>query len=176
MSIISERSRALLKGQKNAVLEKKVYTVLLSELSLISQLILTKVQTPWTKWKLSWKGQEGDDDNFSCTLTTNYALDEQVQLCLHIDAKGGSYLEAGVNGDTESNAGLWRSIKQFLSTPAGRRYFVLKNENSAIIQAKINQREIVSQNFGDYIAHLIDHMEPFLTFIINDKVNRVSLA
>jgi len=173
---ISKESRALLKGKNEKSAATKGYMTLLNELSEIGQFILNKAQTPLSKWNLSWKAEDAENENFSYTLTTNYAQDEQVKLSLHIDGGGRSYIEAGVDGDTLENESIRAKIMGFLKSPAGSRYFRLKDEKSAIIQADIHVKEIVSRNFEDYIVHLINSMEPFLSLFQKNNSNNLRLG
>ncbi|MFT4567941.1 MAG: hypothetical protein ACI9FN_002909 [Saprospiraceae bacterium] len=176
MQGISKESKAILKGQNTNPVGHKGYMTLLSELSRIGQLILSKAQSPWTKWNLSWKAEDAEKENFSCTLTTNYAQEEHIKLSLHIHAGGRSYIEAGIDGDAMENEGIRSKIISFLKSPAGKRYFKLKDDKSAIIQADIHRKDIASRNFEDYMAHLINNMEPFLSIFLNTKTNNLRLV
>lgn len=176
MQRISKESKSILKGNSNLSKDSNRSLTLLSELSKIGQLILNKAQSPWSKWNLSWKADDSENENFSCTLTTNYIQEEHIKLSLHIEAGGQSYLEAGIDGDTLENEGIRSKIMSFLKSPAGKRYFKLKDDKSAIIHADINNKEITSRNFEDYMVHLINNMEPFLSLFLNGNSNKLSLA
>ena len=174
MERISNESKAILRGRINK--GDKGNATLLSELSRIGQLIINQAQSPWSKWNLSWEAEGEQNKNFSCTLTTNYVQEEHIKLSLHIEAGGRSYLEAGIDGDTLENEGIRSKILNFMTSPAGKRYFKLKDDKSAIIQADIHKKEITSRNFEDYMVHLINNMEPFLSLFLKTKNNNLRLT
>lgn len=105
--------------------------------------------------KVDWQYEQISSSDHLWRHTTGNAI--KVVL----DRAGSSYVEfcSSHHADLSTD-----QAKGILASPAFKRYFTLENTADGItITAQVPRRQLSDRHLGEYIIHLLSHMEPMIT-------------
>ena len=114
------------------------------------------------KWSVCYESEDIDNLAFHFRLgLTEHKLYPHIKMV--IAPFGTSSIEI-LSGPEGYSSDIWESpvVRDFMNSPAYKKYFQGNQEGEYDLKTVIPQRQITSRYFGDYLSHLLSLMMPFI--------------
>jgi len=103
-----------------------------------------------------------EDAEMLSIIGTGELTKVEAYLTLNFNGRGASTISL----ETQSlpTAGQ-EKLEAFKASPAYKRYFELFDNDKLQLTATISERQLTSRHFVEYVSHIIDQMEPFVSLL-----------